>query len=122
FRRVLFRSDGCDHVRLNLGRGQGPVVDADLVDHAGEVLAPDGVAANLERAVGDLNVPACRHAADLGAVDVQTEGSAVIGAGQVAPSVQRQLRVAQGVVVGRADADGGLRPGRVIIGIEGVVL
>ena len=40
------------HVGLDLGRGEGPVVDADVVDLALEVLAPDRVAADVQGAGG----------------------------------------------------------------------
>ena len=40
------------HVGLDLGGGEGAVVDADFVDLALEPLAPDRVAADLQRAGG----------------------------------------------------------------------
>ena len=38
------------HVRQDLGLGQGPVVDSDFIDEAGEILPPEGVAADAQGA------------------------------------------------------------------------
>src|SRR5438874_255211 len=46
-RHCLVR-DGRTHVQLDLGRGERAVVNTDLVDEAGEVLAPHRVAADAE--------------------------------------------------------------------------
>lgn len=35
-------------IRLNLTRGERPVVDPDLIDPAGEILAPDAIPANAQ--------------------------------------------------------------------------
>ena len=44
------------HVRLDLGRGQRTVVDADLVDQPVEPLAPDRVAADPEHAEFEVRI------------------------------------------------------------------
>ena len=52
---VVSGAGGCDrgcHVGLDLGLGEGGVVDADVVDQAAEVLAVDRVAADRERVGG----------------------------------------------------------------------
>src|SRR5207248_6896658 len=103
--RVRAAADRRVHVGLDLGGGQGVVVDADLVDQPGEVLAPHRVAADPQRVGGGGDAAGLRRAADLGAVDVQEEGGAVVGGGQVAPGVQRQHRGAGRADVGAAAVD-----------------
>ena len=48
-------ADGRVHVGLDLGLGQRPVVDANLVDQPVEPLAPDAVAADAQRAGGHVD-------------------------------------------------------------------
>ena len=79
--------DGGVHVRLDVGLGQRPVVDADLVDQPGEVLAVGGVAADPERVVGGLDGAGGRAGGGLGAVDEQPLGGAVVGQCHVGPGV-----------------------------------
>ena len=69
--------DRAAHVVADLGGAEGAVVDAHLVDEAAEVLAPDVVGAEGERAVARARSPSCGQRADLGAVDEEA---------QVAPS------------------------------------
>ena len=59
------RDDRRRHVGLDLCRGERAVVDAQLVDQAAEVLAPDGVAADPDGAGADLDRAGAGLARDL---------------------------------------------------------
>src|SRR4029079_11011761 len=74
-------------VGLDVGLGEGAVVDADLVDEAGEVLAVGVVAADPQGVVGGLDGAGGGAGGDLGAVDVEPQGGAVVGEGDVGPRV-----------------------------------
>jgi hypothetical protein len=73
---------------LDLRLGQGGVVDADLVDGAGEVLPKDAVAADLELIVGRGDAAGGCRARDLGPIDEQPDRGAVVGGGQVRERVR----------------------------------
>ena len=96
------RADGGGLVGLDLGGGERDVVDADVVDHPGEVLAVDVVAADRERVGGGGDRAGVGGRCDLGAVDVETDVGAVVGLGQERPGRGRQRRAAERVPVAAA--------------------
>ncbi len=73
------------HVGLDLGGAERPVVDADLVDQPVEPLAPDRVAADLQRRGRRQDRPRARGLRGLGTVHVQPLCRAVEGCGEVRP-------------------------------------
>jgi hypothetical protein len=79
------------HVGLDVALGEGTVVDANFVDGALEELTPDAVASDPERTGRGQKRARDGPAPDLGAVHVQPQRGAVVGHGQMAPSVQRKL-------------------------------
>src|SRR4029077_13905432 len=105
------------HVRLNLRRRQGAVVNAHLVDEAGEVLTVDAVTAHLERVVRSDNGPGPGRARDERPVDVEVYRRAVVSRRQVGPGVGRNVGRANGLGVSAAHDDtsngiGGIIGGR----------
>ena len=91
------------HVDLDLAGAQGPVVDSHFVDQAGEELAVDAVATDLQRIARGFDAAGAGRAGDERAVDVQPQRGAVIGQGQVGPGVGAQRRGAEGFDVRAAD-------------------
>src|SRR5207248_796252 len=91
--------NGRVHVGLDGGRGEGGVIDADVVDQAGEH-RPRPVPAYPQRVGGGGDAAPDRAAAHLGAVEVHLQGRAVEGGRQERPLVQRQLRRPGGALVG----------------------
>ena len=80
------------HVRLDLCLGEGDVVDAHLVDAAGEVLAVDPVAADLEREGGLREDPVTARLATCVPFTYRRMVCPSQVRGQVRPGVQRQRR------------------------------
>ncbi len=81
--------DGVGEVGRDLGLAEGPAVDADLVDGAGEVVGVAGAehpGTDLERCGEGGQVDGLRGAVE-GAVDVGPHGGAVVGDGDVGPGV-----------------------------------
>src|SRR5438093_165940 len=73
------------HVRLDLTGAEWSVVDADFVDQAVEEAAGAAAVGADPPAVGVADVAAERLARDLGAVDVEAGGGAVVAGAQVLP-------------------------------------
>ncbi len=88
----------------HLGRGQGAVVEPDLVESTAEPLAPHGVATDPQRAGARRDRSRLGARGDLGRIDVQAHRGAVEGHREVAPGVEGQGRGRVGVHVGAADA------------------
>src|SRR5262249_1557703 len=78
-RRVLRDADPGVHVGLDRRGREGEVVDADVVDQAVEELAVERVAAERERAGRAGDGAGVGEARDLGAVQVEAFGGAVVG-------------------------------------------
>src|SRR5207245_7665366 len=93
-------ADGGVHVGLELGGGEGAVVDADVVDQSGEPFAPDAVAADAEGAGGGGDRSADGFACLQDAVGVDAQRGAVVGGGDVCPAVERGGAGAAQVAVG----------------------
>src|SRR5207245_5874610 len=75
-------------VRLDLGRGEGAVVDPNVVEQAPEVLAPDGVPAHVQDAGGGRDRSDHGGRLDERTVDVEAQVGAVERDGEVRPGVQ----------------------------------
>ena len=97
-------------VGLDLGGGEGDVVDADVVDQAGEELAVETVPADLQRVRRGGDRAGMGRRGDLGPVDIQAQRRPVIGLGQERPGVGGQRGGAEGVGVAAA-RDHARRPG-----------
>ena len=80
------------HVGLDLGCAEGAVVDPHLVDQPVEPLAPDRVAADLDRRGRGEDRAADGELGDLGAVDVEALGGAVVSGGEMRPERGRDQR------------------------------
>src|SRR5262249_2327246 len=112
---------GCVHVRLDFALAEGAVVDADLVDEAIEVFAPDRVAADPQRAARIRDAAGEGPAAHEDPVDVQFQTRAVIGFREVAPGVQGESGSPQDAAVAARQVDvGGGGVGRPVRGVQAV--
>src|SRR5262249_30320060 len=117
-RRVHGVADGRVHVLTDLGGGQGAGVDPELGQRALEELAPRAGGAAAEHAAGREDGAGDVLAGGQGAVDVQAEGGAVVGAGQVRPGVEREGTGAAHPLIaagGRREVGGG---GGAVAGVE----
>ena len=94
-RRRGARDDGTPEVVIQLGGAERTAVDAHLVDEATEVLAPDVVGAEGERAVRRAQIALVGKRSGQGAVDEQAQVVAVIGRGQVRPLAGIELARAE---------------------------
>src|SRR6185503_17708031 len=92
--RYIFMLQCGVHVGLDLGSIEHTVVDADFVQLAGEVLAPDGVAAEFEWTGRSVHVAGLVFGALLDAVHIKAHDAAVVGERQVAPGIEGKSRVA----------------------------
>ncbi len=108
------------HVCLDLRRAQCAVVDADVVDQPVEPLGPDGVPADPERARRGGDSTGASGRSDLHPVDVRADDSAVVGARQVSPRIDRDLPSARSSANRPADVRLGDGDVRVRIGVERV--
>ena len=111
------------HVGGDLGRRQGPVVDAHLVDAPVGVLAPDRVAADPKRQARGLDGAGRGGLGHLDAVLVEAQLGVVVGEGQVGPGAGGERRADPGHPVGAgagAGHDLALGAGAGGVGIEGV--
>ena len=105
---------------LDLGGAKRRVVDADVVDQAGEELAIEAVAADLQRVGGGRDRSGVGGRRDLGAVDIQAHRRPVIGLGKERPDIGRQLGCTERVGVRAARDQPRVRPRRVARGCRQV--
>src|SRR6185312_10013231 len=104
------------HVRRDLSGAERAVVDPDLVDAAGEVLAPHAVAADAQRAIDGRRRHRIGARRDGQPIDVEAHRRAVIGGGQVRPGVDGDLPPAGQVVLDRRAGSGAVVKFRVVGG------
>ena len=100
--------------------GQGPVVDSDFIDEAGEILPPEGVAAYAQGAAGNNDRAADRPAADLAAVDEYPQNRPVVGCGQMRPGVEGEGLNARGGDVPPTQVHIGRGTGCIVVSVEAV--
>ena len=96
-------ADRSRHVRLDLGQGEGAVVDADFVDCAAEVLAVDAVASDLELVRRGRDRASARGSGRLRTVHVQPDRAAVVRDDKVGPRARRQRSRALDVIAAPAE-------------------
>ena len=88
--RVRDYPDRDSYVVLDLVSAQRAIIDTDLVDQAGKVFTPYGVATDLQRVGARRDRLRDRPRTDFNPVDVHAQHRAVERGGEMSPHVERQ--------------------------------